>query len=190
MSNDELLSILNGIWQRLAKAVDDRPDPWRLPVLCTQGLNGPSARTMVMRSADAEGRVLTAQTDIRSTKIPGFRKDPRVDLLFFDPAKQEQVRTTGRAVIHHDDDITRRAWPSVPDANQYNYAATHAPGASIDDPAQGQATSGDLAKAYDNFAVIRCEINAVDWLQLSKPTHRRAQYSWNGTDWLATWSVP
>ena len=107
MSNDELLSILNGIWQRLAKAVDDRPDPWRLPVLCTQGLNGPSARTMVMRSADAEGRVLTAQTDIRSTKIPGFRKDPRVAWLFFDPAKQEQVRATGRAVIHHDDDITR-----------------------------------------------------------------------------------
>ena len=31
MSNDELLSILNGIWQRLAKAVDDRPDPGACP---------------------------------------------------------------------------------------------------------------------------------------------------------------
>ena len=190
MSNNEFQSILDGIWQRLAKAANDPADPWRLPTLATQGLNGPSARTMVMRSADSSERLLTAQTDIRSIKISGFRKDPRVAWLFFDPAKQEQVRATGRAIIHHDDDITRRAWPSVPEANQYNYATGHAPGASIDDPAQGQATSGDLAKAYDNFAVIRCEITAIDWLQLGTTAHRRAQFSWNGTDWLATWAVP
>ena len=190
MSNDELLSILEDIWQRLAKAVDDPADPWRLPALGTQGLNGPSARTMVLRSADAEGRVLTAQTDIRSTKIPGFRKDPRVTWLFFDSTKQEQVRATGRAVIHHDDYITRRAWPSVPEANQLNYATAHPPGTAIDDPALGQATSGDPAKVYENFAVIRCELIAIDWLQLGTPIHRRAQFSWNGTEWLATWAVP
>ena len=73
MSNDELQSILDGIWQRLSKAVNDSADPWRLPTLGTQGLNGPSARTIVLRSADAANRVVTAQTDIRSTKIPGFR---------------------------------------------------------------------------------------------------------------------
>ena len=190
MSNDELLSILNGIWQRLAKAVNDPADPWRLPVLGTQGLNGPSARTMVMRSADAAGRVLTAQTDIRSTKIPGFRKDPRVAWLFFDPTKQEQVRATGRAVIHHDDDITLRAWPSVPETNQLNYATAHEPGATIDAPALGQATSDDLAEAYKNFAVIRCELTAIDWLQLGTTAHRRSQFSWNGAEWLATWAVP
>ena len=190
MNNDELLSTLEGIWQRLAKAVDDPADAWRLPALGTQGLNGPSARTMVLRNADSSERVLTAQTDIRSTKISGFRKDPRVAWLFFDSAKQEQVRATGRAVIHHDDDITRRTWPSVPEANQLNYATAHAPGAAINDPSLGQATSDDLAKAYKNFAVIRCEITAIDWLQLSTPTHRRAQFSWNGTDWLATWAVP
>ncbi|MAH75427.1 MAG: hypothetical protein CBC62_04210, partial [Opitutia bacterium TMED102] len=164
MRNDELQSILNGTWQRLSKAVNDSADPWRLPTLGTQGLNGPSARTIVLRSADAANRVVTAQTDIRSTKIPGFRKDPRVAWLFFDPTKQEQVRATGRAVIHHYDDITRRAWPSVPESNQINYATAHSPGTAIEDPALGQATSNDLAKAYENFAVIRCEITAIDWL--------------------------
>ena len=190
MRNNELQSILDGIWQRLAKAADDPADPWRLPALGTQGLNGPSLRTMVLRSADAAARVLTAQTDIRSTKIPSFREDPRVAWLFFDPAKQEQVRATARAVIHHDDDITRRTWPSVPKANQLNYATAHPPGADIDDPTLGQTTSDNLAKAYRNFAVIRCELTAIDWLQLGTPTHRRAQYSWDGTNWQATWSVP
>ena len=190
MSNDELQSILDGMWQRLNKAVNDSADPWRLPTLGTQGLNGPNARTIVLRSADAANRVVTAQTDIRSTKILGFRKDPRVAWLFFDSTKQEQVRATGRAVIHHDDDITRRTWPSVPESNQINYATAHSPGTAIEAPALGLATSSDLTKAYGNFAVIRCEITAIDWLQLGTPTHRRAQYSWDGTEWLTTWTVP
>ena len=78
----------------------------------------------------------------------------------------------------------------MPEANQLNYATAHAPGATIDAPSLGKATSDYLAEAYKNFAVIRCELIAIDWLQLGKPIHRRAQFSWNGTEWLATWAVP
>ena len=190
MNDDELQSILETAWARLAKAVDDPADPWRLPAFGTQGLSGPSVRTMVLRTADFPIRTLTAQTDFRSTKVPGFRKDPRVAWSFFDPQTKEQLRATGRAVIHHNDETTERAWPSVPETNQQNYATTHAPGAAIDHPALGQAQDTDFAKAYENFAVIRCEITEIDWLQLAPDFHRRAQFKWNGSQWLANWAVP
>jgi len=190
MSDNELQTLLDGIWQRLAKAVNDPIDPWRMPAFGTQGLNGPSVRTMVLRSADASERVLTAQTDIRSTKIPDFRKEPRNAWLFFNPFTKEQVRATGRVVIHHDDEITSLAWSNVPEANQFNYTTDRAPGAAINDPSLGQANEADLARAYANFAVIRSEITAIDWLQLGEEAHRRAQFSWNGCEWLATWAVP
>ena len=190
MSDDELQTLLGGVWQRLAKAVEDPADPWRLPALGVQGLNGPSVRMMVLRSACRTDRVLTAQTDIRSTKIPGFRKDPRVAWLFYDSASKVQVRATGRATIHHNDELTRRAWPSVPETNQLNYSTALPPGATISDPALGQAANDDPASAFANFAVIWCEITRIDWLQLGPQSHRRAQFTWNGSEWLAAWTVP
>ena len=33
-------------------------------------------------------------------------------------------------------------------------------------------------------------LTAIDWLQLGTTAHRRAQFSWNGAEWLATWAVP
>ena len=190
MSNDELQNILEQTWSGLTKAAGQADHPWRLPALGTQGLNGPDVRTMVLRSVDATTRQLTAQTDIRSAKVPGFRKDPRVAWHFFDPQTRIQVRANGRVAVHHDDEVTHAAWAAVPEANKRNYATPSAPGSPVDDLSPGQAQAGGDAAAYANFAVLSSEITFIDWLQLDDEQHRRAQFTWTGSDWHGTWMVP
>ncbi len=190
MSSDELQNILDKTWSGLAKAVDQVNHPWRFPALGTQGLDGPNVRTMVLRSADAAARQLTAQTDIRSAKVSVFRKDPRVAWYFFDPQTKVQVRAHGRVTVHHDNEVTRAAWAAVPEANKRNYAMPPAPGSPIDDPSLGQAPAGDEAAAYANFAVLSSGITFIDWLQLGDEWHRRAQFTWTGGDWRRAWVAP
>jgi general stress protein 26 len=190
MSSDELRTILEQTWSGLAKAVDQVNHPWRFPALGTQGLDGPDVRTMVLRSADAVARQLTAQTDIRSAKVSGFRKDPRVAWHFFDPQTRVQVRAHGRVTVHHDNEVTRATWTAVQEANKRNYAVPPAPGSPIDDPSLGQAPASDKAAASANFAVLSSGITFIDWLQLGDEWHRRAQFTWTGGDWRCAWVAP
>ena len=190
MSSDKLQTILEQTWSSLAKATGQADHPWRLPALGAHGLNGPEVRTMVLRSVDPVTRQLIAQTDVRSTKVPGFRKDPRVAWHFFDPQTKVQVRANGRVTVHHDNEVTRAAWAAVPEANRRNYATPTAPGLPVDDPSLGQAQAGDYTAAYANFTVLSAEITFIDWLQLGDERHRRAQFVWTGSDWRGAWVAP
>ncbi len=186
MNGYELQTVIEQIWDDLAKAPGQAEHPWRLPTLGTQGLAGPSVRTMVLRTVDLAARQFTAQTDVRSAKVPGFRKDPRVAWLFIDPQAKVQVRAEGRVTVHHDNELTRAAWTAVPGINKRNYATSLAPGS----PSLGQVQAGDAAAAYANFAVLCAEITFIDWLQLGVDHHRRAQFTWTGSDWRGVWVVP
>ncbi|GIT04951.1 MAG: hypothetical protein CM1200mP29_03620 [Verrucomicrobiota bacterium] len=92
-----------------------------------------------LRSVDPVTRQLIAQTDVRSTKVPGFRKDPRVAWHFFDPQTKVQVRANGRVTVHHDDEVTRTAWAAVPGAQQAQLRHAKRSRLAVDDPSLGQA---------------------------------------------------
>ncbi|MEE2948135.1 MAG: pyridoxamine 5'-phosphate oxidase family protein [Verrucomicrobiota bacterium] len=190
MSNDKLQTILEQTWSDLTKATDQVDHPWRLPAMGTHGLNGPEVRTVVLRSVDPVTRQLITQTDVRSTKVPGFRKDPRVAWHFFNPQTNVQVRANGRVTVHHDDEVTRTVWVAVPEANKRNYATSSAPGLPVDDPALGQVQLDAFTAAYANFTVLSAEITFIDWLQLGEELHRRAQFKWTGSDWRGAWVIP
>ena len=57
-------------------------------------------------------------------------------------------------------------------------------------PSLGQAQLGNTAAAYANFALLSAEITFVDWLQLGDKQHRRAQFTWTGSDWCSTSVMP
>ncbi|HJO09866.1 MAG TPA: pyridoxamine 5'-phosphate oxidase family protein [Verrucomicrobiota bacterium] len=186
MNGDELEAVIDQIWDGLLKASSQAEHPWRLPVLGTQGLDGPSVRTMVLRSVDLAARQLITQTDVRSVKLTDFRKDPRVTWLFFDPQTKVQVRAGGRVTVHHDNEFTRASWTAAPGGNKRNYATSLAPGSG----SLEQEQAGDAAAAYANFAVLCSEITFIDWLQLGVDHHRRAQFTWTGSDWRGVWVAP
>ena len=190
MSGDELTTIIDQIWVGFTNAINQVKHPWRFPVLGTHGINGPDVRTMVLRSVNASIREITVQTDIRSAKIPDLRKDPRVAWHFYDAKSKVQVRAQGRMTVHHNDQIARDAWLTIPEANKRNYSSIIAPGTPINNRELGQAVSGSDTYALENFAVLSTGITSIDWLQLRSEYHQRALFQWTGNDWDSTWTVP
>lgn len=73
----------------------DLPEPHAM-ILSTTGPEGrPSARTVLLRSADAEGFVF--YTNYHSRKAREIAHQPEVSLLFYWPALERQIRIEGRA---------------------------------------------------------------------------------------------
>ncbi len=48
----------------------------------------------------------------------------------------------------------------------------------------------DLNDGFDNFAVISCEVSAIDWLFLRADGHLRARFDWNSDHWSGKWIAP
>ena len=113
MSKHDLNTILDNIWKHLIQSIDDLANPWRLPAIGTQGTNGPTLRTMVLRSVDLQQRTLSVYTDIRSKKIPNFRKDPRIAWLFYNDETKQQLRAHGRSTIQYNNKTTEFAWNKI-----------------------------------------------------------------------------
>ena len=190
MSNQDLTTILDNIWKHLIQSIDDLANPWRLPAIGTQGTNGPTVRTMVLRSVDLQKRTLSVYTDIRSKKIPNFRKDPRIALLFYNDKTKQQVRAHGRSTIQHNNKTTELAWNKIELKNQHDYSTILPPGSKINPPSINQIDKINLTNAYLNFAIIECSITKIDWLQLSSNGHNRALFNWSGDTWIKNWATP
>ena len=190
MSKQDLTTILDNIWKNLIQSIDDLANPWRLPAIGTQGTNGPTVRTMVLRSVDFQKRTLSVYTDIRSKKIPNFRKDPRIAWLFYNDKTKEQVRAHGRSTIQHNNETTELAWNKIKLKNKHDYSTILAPGSKINYPTTKQIDGINLTNPYLNFAIIECSVTDIDWLQLSSKGHTRALFNWSGDNWIKNWATP
>ncbi len=179
--NDALMDVLADIWRQLARAVSDSRDPKRTSALATADDAGSHARTVVLRDADEPARALIAYTDARSAKFRQIAANPRVSWLFYDPGQPVQVRLEGAAALHTDDVLADTQWRQASDGNRRLYAGP-TPGGPPDAPPADDPR--------ENFAVIRCIIDRVDWLDLSVPGHRRARFDWHAGQWQARWVAP
>jgi hypothetical protein len=119
-------------------------------------------------------------TDARSDKAKQINQNPGVSWLFYDPGERRQVRLEGQGFIHTDDDIAEAEWAGTSEAHRRLYAG----------PAPGFAPRQDQSPARSHFAVIRCRVGAVDWLDLKAPGHRRARFTWRNGNWRADWIAP
>src|SRR5690606_192913 len=86
---DDLIRYLQA---RLVEAPDRRDAAWRTPMLASVRADGaPSLRTVVLRSADPQRRILSVYTDRRSDKVAQLRVRDNAELGFWDPATSEQL---------------------------------------------------------------------------------------------------
>jgi len=70
--------LIHRLWQELSRAPHDRHHEWRTPTLATQGLgnNGPQARTVVLRQADAPAYNLRVFTDHVLRNVQNLWRNP------------------------------------------------------------------------------------------------------------------
>jgi pyridoxine/pyridoxamine 5'-phosphate oxidase len=186
------------IWAALARACGDAGDPLRTPALGTLGARGPAIRTVILRAVEPASRRLVCYTDARSAKAAEIRHEPRLAWLFYDPGAKIQIRAEGTGAIHLGDETARAAWAATPAPNRINYRTESPPGTAIASPEAAwpggrRPTTVDAklsAEAEQNFAVIRCTIQRLEWLRLDPAGHRRAAFEWGGNRFNGQWLVP
>jgi hypothetical protein len=186
---------LDHCWRAFAAGAGDANSPWRLAVLATTDpgadasgeWSGPDLRTVILRHADREARLLTFHTDIRSAKVRGLRHAGLASWLFYDPLSRVQIRARSRVGLHHDDPQAREAWERVPAAARWLYAGAQPPGTRIE-AASDKALPDE--EAYLNFLVVACELCSLDWLELGEEAHERARFDWDGRRWRGAVITP
>jgi hypothetical protein len=195
---DALDDILKEVWQMLTRGVTHSNDAFHWPVLGTTASNGISLRTVILREFIATDRVLVCHTDNRAEKVREIRQSPDVSWLFYHPERKVQLRISGQATLHTDDQFAEAQWAATKLISRINYCATEAPGTAIAKPSSGLPdfllkkvpTLLEHQHGRDHFMAIACCIESMDWLRLSTMGNRRARFEWNEEGLRATWLVP
>lgn len=187
---DDLEGTLEEAWLMLVRGAADRRAPFHTPVVASLGQDGlPQARTVVLRHADRLARALRFHTDIRSAKVKEFAANPHVQILAYDAHHKVQLRVSGKASVHQQDDYARSAWNGSQITSQLCYRQEIAPG----QPASALPAALTAAAAHDgqqNFSAVEVKIDAMEWLYLEVRGHRRARFVWNEDKLSASWLAP
>jgi len=195
---DTLDGVLNETWAMLKRGVTNFRDPFHCPVLGTIGGDSCSMRTVILRQFMLPDRILVCHTDIRAAKVQEISDSDGVSWLFYHPKKKVQLRISGHAVLHGDDQFADEQWSATRITSRLNYCAVEPPGTSVDHPSSGLPdfmlnkvpSLLESEKGRKNFMTIACRIDSMDWLLLSMLGNRRARFDWDESRLNATWLIP
>ena len=195
---DTLEGVLDGVWTMLERGVTHFNDPFHWPVLGTTGKGGCSLRTVILRKIIISDRILVCHTDSRAPKAQEISNFSKVSWLFYHPNKKVQLRISGQANLHIDNQFADDQWAATTITSRLNYCATQSPGTPIDKPSSGLPdfllnkipTIFESERGRKNFMVITCRIDSIDWLLLKMVGHQRAIFIWNANRLNATWLIP
>ncbi len=178
---DDLASTLDSAWQVLNSALTDRSSPARRPVLATVGREeGAEARTVILRSVDANSATLEIHTDRASQKVAEIERKPNGTLLIWDESQELQLRLRAHLSVRPG---TAAEWDRVPAASRRGYGGS-LPGTTAEDPSDF-AVDPDP----DRFAVIVARIEEIETLRLGNDHHRRARFR-RADGFGGTWIAP
>lgn len=193
-------AVLNHVWDEIEAASQAPDHPYRRLTFGTVQGRRPSLRTVILRTVDAEARVLQFHTDRRSRKVEHLRSNEHIAWHGWDPEAREQIRLQGTATVHLDDDVTMDLWESQSPESLAVYVRPPAPGSEIDEPTDGlrpevktePITEDDVVEGRQHFAVIRTVIHWIEWLHLHPDGHYRARFEYQPDRQQVdgTWVVP
>ncbi|MBC8143526.1 MAG: pyridoxamine 5'-phosphate oxidase family protein [Armatimonadetes bacterium] len=166
-------------WRELAEGVVNRKHGFHTFTLATVGADGfPTARTVVLREADAATRILRFHGDARSPKFDELRGRPQVCALFYGETERFQVRVSGTATVHHGDDLCRTIWDAMQPISRETYRTPFAP-TSPREESDSDAALLALPDAFQHFAVCRIAVTTLEWLALSRGINPRARHDFD-----------
>ncbi len=182
---DPPASILADAWSTLSRAVTNRKCAMHTPVVATIGLDGkPRARTVVLRRIEVDRREVYFHTDKRSPKFAELARDPRIQVVLYEPEARVQIRLDGAAHLHTDDAVADEQWARSHPNSRECYKAAIGSSEAIDD---ALATGKPFIDGRPNFAAVRVVVAELEWLWLHHEGHRRIAFDVaQGTHrWLA-----
>jgi len=173
------------IWKELGRASLDRHHEWRTPVLASADADGlPDARTVVLRQVNAGAGLLTFYTDSRSPKVAQLQAQAQAMLVFWSARLSWQLRVRVACSVITSGPEVEALWQGVSQsAAAGDYLSPLPPGALLP-PGSGMADVANASAPTHSFALLRAQVLQMDWLELSRDGHRRAQLSANTWVWL------
>ena len=190
--------VLNEVWTMLKRGVTHSNDPFHWPVLGTTGKDGCHLRTVILRQFILPDRTLVCYSDARASKAQDIGHYSKVSWLFYHPEKKVQLRISGQATCHRNDQFADDQWAATKITGRLDYSTSHPPGTPVDKPSSGLPdyllekipTLLDSERSRKNFMAISCRIDSIDWLMLGALGHRRARFDWDEDRLSATWLIP
>ncbi|WP_339733995.1 pyridoxamine 5'-phosphate oxidase family protein [uncultured Gimesia sp.] len=187
-------TILDETWQHLTSAIETETHPWRLGQLATAAEGRPRVRTVVLRDVQPESRELICYTDRRSDKVSELEESPWIEWVTYDPITRVQIRLRGSATIHSDAARAAQHWQDSSPEHRRGYITVSAPGTKVDSAVSNLPdylfdrlpNDEEAQLGFENFAVIVCRIEHLDWLQLRRNGHLAAQFLWTDK-WEGHW---
>lgn len=175
------------LWQELTRAPHDKHHDWRTPTLATQGIdqNGPQARTVVLRHADATLWTLRVFTDARSPKCLELKAQPLAQLTFWSKRLNWQLRVSALAAVEFEGEQFDAAWKRVKQSRaSADYLSSLPPG-HLQSASESKMENSEDSERAHHFVILNFQVRSMDWLALGKEGHRRARLTPAGSfEWL------
>jgi len=175
------------LWQELTRAPHDRHHDWRTPTLATHGIdqNGPQARTVVLRHADASLWTLRVFTDARSPKCLELKAQPLAQLTFWSKRLNWQLRVSALAAVEFEGEQLDAAWERMKQSRaSADYLSVLPPG-HIQSASKSKMENSEDSGRRHHFVILNFQVRSMDWLALGKEGHQRARLTPAGSfEWL------
>ncbi len=183
-------------WNRLVTGAIKSRNPFHTPSVATLSKGEVSMRTVVLRKALPEERELRFHTDVRSIKWDDLMINPAISALFYDADARVQLRIKGTAELHHENDITAKAWETTTLSSRKCYLTLHSPSSFTDSSTSGLSkdieqekfTLSESEVGYANFGIVSIRVQSIDWLWLNHSGHRRAFFDYEKESYQ--WMIP
>ena len=186
----------NDCWLRLVNGTLRSKDAFHTACVGTLKGNEISLRTVVLRKAIPSEKLLYFHTDIRSLKWNELKANNTISMLFYNFSSRIQLRITGFATMHNEDDLTDIAWQKTGLNSRRSYLTTIPPSSLLDFPSKGFEESNkpesllqiESEAGRKNFGVIKVHVHSMDWLWLNHAVHHRALFDYVNQKYL--WIAP
>jgi hypothetical protein len=199
----DLDALIDFVWTTVTDGAGNPEHPFYTPTFVTRGQplkdGYPNARTVVLRQADRDERMLLFHSDRRARKVEDIKTDPRIIWHHWNPDTSVQLRLKGRAAVHTSSDVAEALWADATPRQKMLYLKDEEPGAPVDTPRSGipdeveQAESlidDDVEAGRAYFAAVRTVIDEITFLHLHPEGHYRARLVWTGNAWEGSWVIP
>jgi 3-hydroxyisobutyrate dehydrogenase len=187
-------------WRLIYHGALSSKNPMHYMNVATHSADGIGLRTVVLRKADPDLRIIRFHTDARSVKFREMQANPGVSLLLYDNPEKTQLRMTGFATLHTHDPIAEDCWQKTVLYSRRCYLSTSPPSTITPVPSSGlpehfqdsMPTEEESLAGRDNFAVVQVKVHALDWLNLNAHGHRRARFRYGADGTLVEkhWLIP
>ena len=174
----ELGTTLQSVWRRLKQGAEDTTSALNTVVLSTTSSDGPKSRIVILRNVSQPLQQVVFFSHAASGKISDLARDPRAEILGWDPVARFQIRLAAEIEIS---EIDAGAWAEIGAGARLNYAVNPSPGTPIPLPESAWKATPNR----EQMAVLTAIIHRIETLQISPEGLRRAVFEGGRSQWIA-----